>query len=152
MGKEKEVQRLLEEFGEHIIVSGITGSGKSFLLHEANIRDSKYYDFVEITPDFPCSYMCSLNDNNFNEINSAYNFLEASERTLILDFVEIADGFNQSNIINFIKVARKYGKRLIIVTYPSHAEKIKWLFGAVITMSRFNNEVTFDVEMINGSR
>lgn len=152
MGKEKEVKRLLEEFDGHIIVSGITGSGKSFLLHEANIRDSKYYDFVEITPDFPCSDMCSLTDDNFNEINSVYNFLEASERTLILDSVDIPDGFNQSNIMNFIKVARKYGKRLIIVTYPSHAEEIKWLFGAVITMSRFNGEVTFDVEMINGSR
>jgi ABC-type lipoprotein export system ATPase subunit len=140
---------LLQEFNGHILVMGKTGSGKSNILHEANIQDAKYFDFVEITRDFPLEPTSSLTELNFDGINLICNFLDASERTLILDSVEIAYNHNDSKIIRLIKVARKYGKRLIVVAYPYDAEKMKDHFGAVITMFRHDGTVSCDIEVLH---
>lgn len=141
----KQAINLLKNLDRHILVTGATGTGKSTLLAEVRIdnSDSKYYHFPEINSGKEHWELC---DENFYD----FDFLTVPEKTLILDGVHIPDDLNESKVVRFIKTARKYGKRLIIVTFPSEGERIKSLFGAVITLSGgVNSERTCEVEILS---
>ncbi|WP_436883113.1 ATP-binding protein [Enterobacter asburiae] len=140
----KQAINLLKNFDQHILITGATGTGKSTLLAELRIdnSDAKYYHFPEITSGKP---HCELCDENFDD----FDFLVTPEQTLILDAVRIGANLEESKVVRFIKIARKHGKRLIVVTYPSEGERIKPLFGAVISLTgRADQERTCEVEVI----
>lgn len=120
---------ILKELDINILVIGNTGSGKSHLLKEANIENSKYFDFPALNKGSKYIELC---DENFDE----FDFLNIPEKTLILDGVHISDNTDKSKLVRFIKTVRKYGKRIIVVSFPDDGERIKNLFGAVITLTR----------------
>lgn len=142
--------RLLKNLDEHIIVTGCTGSGKSTFLMDAQIPDSKYFDFVELTQclesETPFGYRY-LGEKNFAYFGD--DLINSPEKTLILDSV---DGLIQegSALLEYFKTARKHGKRLIVVTWSDNIKTIKPLFGAVITLSGGSNgiERSCDIELI----
>lgn len=124
---------LLNNLQENILVTGITGAGKSTLLSRAKIKNSKYYDFDMLRNSR------SYHDTHFLREENAYIYLDdilnSEESTIILDSVEFPLELEGSVLSNFVRKARKHGKRLIVVTYPSEAERVKHLFGAVISLS-----------------
>lgn len=126
----KQAVYLLKNLDQHILITGDTGTGKSTLLTELRVddSDSKYYNFPEINSGEQYWQLC---DENFD----SFDLLGVAEKTLILDGVAIGDNLKESKIVHFIKTARKYGKRLVLVTFPSDAEQIKSYFGVVITLS-----------------
>ncbi|EIN4845165.1 ATP-binding protein [Salmonella enterica] len=141
----KQAVNLLKNLDRHILITGATGTGKSTLLAEVRIDDgdSKYYHFPEINSGKQHWELC---DENFDD----FDFLAAPEKTLILDGVHIPEDLNESKVVRFIKTARKHGKRLIVVTFPSEGERLKSLFGAVITLSGgVNCERTCEVEILS---
>ncbi|EBO4965534.1 ATP-binding protein [Salmonella enterica] len=141
----KQAINLLKNLDRHILTTGATGTGKSTLLTELRIddNDSKYYHFPEINSGKQNWALC---DENFND----FDFLAVPEKTLILDGVHIPENLNDSKVVQFIKTARKHGKRLIVVTFPSEGDRIKSLFGAVITLSGgVNSERACEVEILS---
>ncbi|HBB7252073.1 TPA: sigma 54-interacting transcriptional regulator [Escherichia coli] len=141
----KQAINLLKNLDRHILITGETGTGKSTLLAELRIddNDSKYYHFPEINSGKQNWALC---DENFDD----FDFLVAPEKTLILDGVAIGENLEGSKVIRFIKTARKHGKRLIVVTFPSDGDRIKPLFGAIITLSGgINGERTCEVEILS---
>ena len=140
---QKHAIDVLINLDHHILVTGDSGTGKTTLLAELRIVDSdcKYYQFAELNAGKGNWELC---DENFDD----YDFLKTTERTLILDSVAIGNAAENSKVMQFIKTARKYGKRLIVVAYPTDAIKIKPLFGAIITLSGgFNTERNCAVEL-----
>ncbi|EEV7041654.1 TPA: ATP-binding protein [Escherichia coli] len=136
----KQAIDVLQNLDHHVLVTGDSGSGKTTLLAELRIVDSdcRYYRF----PDLNGRQLC---DDNFD----GYDFLKTPERTLILDSVSIGNASEKAKVLQFIKTARKSGKRLIIVSYPTDAMQIKPLFGAVITLSGgFDNDRNCAVEFL----
>ncbi|EAO8023264.1 ATP-binding protein [Salmonella enterica] len=141
----KQAINLLKNLDRHILITGATGTGKSTLLAEVRIddSDSKYYHFPELNAGTQYVELCEENFDHFD-------FLDVPEKTLILDGVHVSEDLNNSRVVQFIKTARKHGKRLIVVTFPSDGERIKPLFGAVITLSGgVNSERTCDVEVLS---
>lgn len=124
INKDKE-NFLLENLDTHILVVGNTGAGKTELVKNAKIDNARYYHFPELTE------LVHLCDDNFDQ----FNFLDAPEKTLILDGVYISEFDVNSKLVDFIRTARKHGKRLVVVTLPYVGELIKPQFGAVITLS-----------------
>ncbi|EHR8245281.1 ATP-binding protein [Escherichia coli] len=124
----KQAFNILMNLDRHILIAGNTGTGKTTMLIDflVNKDDVKYYHFPTMENEY-----INLCDENFDE----YDFLSVPEKTLILDSVAIGKNSGESKIVRFIKTARKHGKRLIVVTSPSDSERIKELFGAVITLS-----------------
>jgi hypothetical protein len=85
-----------------------------------------------------------LCDDNFD----GYDFLKTPEN-INSDSVSIGNASEKAKVLQFIKTARKSGKRLIIVSYPTDAMQIKPLFGAVITLSGgFDNDRNCAVEFL----
>ncbi|WP_065426264.1 MULTISPECIES: hypothetical protein [Serratia] len=133
----RSAQSKLKNMQEHILVIGVTGTGKSTLLTKTKIPDSKYFDFIDLCKN-KCfqHYLCEENGELFFD-----TLLASNEKTLILDAVHFPVDLNSSTLVSFIKKASEQDKRLIVVTFPSEAERIEWLFGAVISMSgRRNND------------
>lgn len=138
---------VLEKLECHVLVTGITASGKSTLLEKSNIPNSKYFDFVKLSEDeFISPHM--LCESNFMGYKN--DLINAVEKTLILDSVDLA-GDQDVNLLQFIKDAKNYGKRLIVVMHPIDIDIAKPLFGAVITLSGGMREVerTCEVELIS---
>ncbi|HFK7123214.1 TPA: ATP-binding protein [Enterobacter hormaechei subsp. steigerwaltii] len=132
---------LLENLNANILVTGKTGTGKSTYLQSLKIPDSKYFEFAELTQEK--RYMrwdvpCCLTDSNFND----FDLYNVKESTLILDAVEFSNEECNSPLVKFISEAKSLGKRLIVVAFPSNAEKAKYWFDAVIQMEREGSEYT----------
>lgn len=139
----KQAIDIMENMRKHVLIMGDTdtGTGKYSLVNSllSSNSDCKYYNFSEINSGE--NYQ-ELRDENFDN----YDFLESPEKTLILDGVFIGEDFGRSKVVQFIKKARKYGKRLIVITSNVGGERIKPLFGAVISLS---NNVTYTVETLS---
>jgi len=145
-------KHLLEKSAFHILVTGKTGAGKSTLLREANIPDSKYYDFTVDLAEFNYDFLngrpgdwehhCALSD----ELADQIDFYGEDAHTLILDAVEFPHDLSNSKLISLLKTARKHGKRLIMVAYPDNAEPVinTYLFGAVIHLEKNGDDFTCD--------
>lgn len=137
---------VLQNLDRHILVTGVAGSGKTTLLAELRIVDSdtRYYNFPDLNAGKQCWELC---DDNFDD----FDFLNTPERTLILDGVTAGDTSGNSKVLHFIRTARKHGKRLVVVAYPTDAMmQFKPLFGAVITLSGgFKSERNCTVELLS---
>ncbi|MEX9896967.1 ATP-binding protein [Providencia rettgeri] len=140
-------QIVLEKLECSVLVVGSTGTGKSTLLEKTNIPDSKYFDFCKLSEDTFLSphMLCESNFTGYKD-----ELINAVEKTLILDLVDLA-GDQDVNLLQFIKDAKNYGKRLIVVMHPIDIDIAKPLFGAVITLSGGMREVerTCEVELIS---
>ncbi|MEX9975700.1 hypothetical protein AB7W84_19465 [Providencia rettgeri] len=121
----------LEKLECSVLITGCTGSGKSTLLENSNIPESKYFDFCEISNDESLNHHVLCEDNFINYKGTLIN---SNEKTLILDSVDLIS-HNDSELLQFIKEANKYGKRLIVVTHLLHLDIIRNFFGAIITLS-----------------
>lgn len=135
---------VLQNLDSHILVTGDSGSGKTTLLAELRMvdGDSRYYNFPDLNTGKKRWELC---DDNFDD----FDFLNTPERTLILDGVTAGDASGNSKVLQFIRTARKLGKRLIVVAYPTDVMQLKPLFGAVITLSGGFNERTYAVELLS---
>lgn len=130
---------VLVNFKGHILVVGYTGSGKTQLLKDASIPDSKYYHFPEMNMRH-----VNLSEENFSD----FDFLDNDEKTLIFDAVDFPVELVDSKIAHFLRTVRKYSKRVIAVTYLSEIERLKPFFGAVIILNRNGNgERTCEVKL-----
>lgn len=146
---------LLKKSDSHIFVIGRTGAGKSQLLKDAKIPNSKYFDFVEFNEYM--NYSCMLCEDNFDIFESV--LLNASVENLILDAVEFPVNLEESRLFHFIKTARKHGKRLIIAVFPQNADPIlcnfsmvnSGLLSAIIHLEKDHerNDFMCDVERIS---
>ncbi len=135
---------VLQNLDSHILVTGDSGSGKTTLLAELRMvdGDSRYYHFPDLNIGKKRWELC---DDNFDD----FDFLNTPERTLILDGVTAGDASGNSKVLHFVRTARKHGKRLIVVAYPTDVMQLKPLFGAVITLSGGFNERTYAVEILS---
>jgi len=136
---------VLQNLDSHILVTGDSGSGKTTLLAELRMvdGDSRYYHFPDLNTGKKRWELC---DDNFDD----FDFLNTPERTLILDGVTAGDASGNAKVLHFIRTARKHGKRLIVVAYPTDVMQLKPLFGAVITLSRgFKGDRTCAVELLS---
>lgn len=118
----------------NILVTGVTGSGKSELLCNISLPDSKYYDFCALCKSsiYPNLHeLCEENADIYLD-----DLLNSQESILLLDSVAFPKSFDNSKVVNFIKAAKENGKHLVIVAWPSQVERIQWLFGAVITLTK----------------
>ncbi|EMC0849071.1 hypothetical protein VBY02_004522 [Salmonella enterica] len=143
---------ILNKLNENIVVIGKTGTGKSTLILNAKIPDSKYFDFVELTKnDNPPSsphFLCEENYLHFEP-----DLLNTPEKTIILDYVCFPLNLQDSRLMHLIDTIRKHDKRLIIVAYPEpeyadmslfrYGEK----FGAIIQLDKDGDYFICDVEM-----
>lgn len=133
MNRQSAVE-LLINLEANIIVTGKTGAGKSTLLHDANIPDSRYFDFAELAGEDTWPDPCVLVEESCAHFEPV--FFNTPEKNLILDAVEFPGNIDNSKIIHLIKTAKKMGKRLIIASYPDSTEMVLRhchnLFGAVI--------------------
>lgn len=139
---------LLKNLDVNILVTGKTGVGKSTYLKALKIPDSKYFDFVELTEEKrrgKWGHPCCLTDVNFDE----FDLYNVKEKTLILDSVEFSDDEFSSPLIKFILVAKDLGKRLIVVAFPSNAERAGHLFDAIIKMEREGDKFTRHVQFLS---
>lgn len=138
---------LLKDLNTNILVTGKTGVGKSTYLKTLKIPDSKYFDFVELTRE-KCrgkwDHPCCLTDVNFND----FDLYNVKEKTLILDSVEFSADEFSSPLIKFILVAKSLGKRLIVVAFPSNAERVGHMFDAIIKMEREDDKFTRHVQFL----
>ncbi len=90
----KTAQDTLKKSQGHVLVHGRTGTGKSKLLEEATIPDSRYFDFSKMCgatcyPDL--HFLCRTNEDIYLD-----HILDAKESTVILDSVEFPQNINDS--------------------------------------------------------
>ncbi|HEY3985227.1 MULTISPECIES: ATP-binding protein [Enterobacteriaceae] len=143
---------ILSKLDAHIFVIGRAGAGKSTLIHDANIPDARYFDFVELTKNGGRASPCMLCENNYADFES--ELLNTPEKNLILDAVEFPVNLESSKLLHLIKTARKSGKRLIIVAFPENADPVLLRYyqgvlgslSAIIRLDREGNNFTCEVE------
>lgn len=146
----KKAKLILNKLDAHIFVIGNTGTGKSVLIQEANIPDSKYFDFVGLTKNEP--YSTQLNEGNYEKFEST--LLNTPEKTLILDSVEFPVDIESSKLLTLFEKASVHGKRLIVVAFPGSVEPILCRYrqeierttGAFIHADKRGNRFIFDIE------
>lgn len=148
---------ILNNLKKNIIVIGKTGSGKSTLIQEAKIPDSKYYDFTTDLAEFDYDFIesrpgdWSRHNILTDELALSVDFFNGDEYTLILDAVEFPKDLTDSKLLHLLRATRKYNKRLIIVAYPENAAPVlrqyREIFGAIIHLNQNRDDFTCDVEM-----
>lgn len=114
---EKAQEALIKSQG-HVLVHGRTGTGKSKLLEETNIPDSRYFE------------------------NPVYldDILDAKESTVILDSVGFPQNIYDSFMYGFLKTMSAKGKRVIAVAYTSNTlENFKAVFEYEIETGRLED-------------
>lgn len=145
MNLQDKAMKLLVESKSNILVIGRTGAGKSTLIENSRIPNSKYFDFEELSKDeWPSPGV--LIEEIFHSFESV--FLGLKEETLILDAVEFPKDLSNSQLIRFIKTIRYKNKRLIVVAYPENATPVLELFGVVISMEMSPGQeyITYSIE------
>lgn len=125
-GIEKAQEALIKSQG-HVLIHGRTGTGKSKLLKETAIPDSRYFDFVKMcksTCYFDLPFLCRTNEGIYLD-----DILDAKEFTVILDSVEFPQNIHDSFLYDFLKTTSARGKRVIAVAFTSDSlENFKPLF------------------------
>lgn len=111
----------------HVLVYGDTRTGKSKLLQETNIPDSRYFDFENMcksTIYFDLPFLCRTNEGIYLD-----DILDAKENTVILDSVEFPQNTHDSFLYDFLRIMSARGKRVIAVAYTSNTlENFKPVF------------------------
>ena len=134
----KTAQEALIKSQGHVLVHGRTGTGKSKLLEEATIPDSRYFDFSKmcgatVYPDL--HFLCRTNEGIYLD-----DILEAKESTVILDSVEFPQNIHDSFLYDFLKTMIARGKRVIAVAFTSNTlEKFKSVFEYEIETRRLED-------------
>ncbi|MCZ8812474.1 hypothetical protein OM195_20905 [Escherichia albertii] len=119
-GIERAQEALIKSQG-HVLVHGRTGTGKSKLLEETTIPDSRYFDFVKMcksTCYFDLPFLCSTNEEIYLD-----DIMDAKESTVILDSVEFPQNIHDSFMYDFLKTMSAKGKRVIAVAYTSNTQE-----------------------------
>ncbi|HHK9435456.1 TPA: hypothetical protein ACQZGZ_003473 [Escherichia coli] len=134
----KTAQDALKKSQGHVLVHGRTGTGKSKLLEEATIPDSRYFDFSKMCgatcyPDL--HFLCRTNEDIYLD-----HILDAKESTVILDSVEFPQNINDSFLYDFLKIMSARGKRVIAVAFTSNTlENFKPVFEYEIETRRLED-------------
>lgn len=134
----KTAQEALIKSQGHVLVHGRTGTGKSKLLEEATIPDSRYFDFSKmcgatVYPDL--HFLCRTNEGIYLD-----DILEAKESTVILDSVEFPQNIHDSFLYDFLKTMIARGKRVIAVAFTSNTlENFKSVFEYEIETRRLED-------------
>lgn len=131
-------QKALVASRGHVLVYGDTRTGKSKLLQETNIPDSRCFDFEKMcksTIYFDLPFLCRTNEGIFLD-----DILEAKENTVILDSVEFPQNINDSFLYDFLKIMSARGKRVIAVAFNSDTlENFKPVFEYEINTQRLED-------------
>ncbi|EBL0522241.1 hypothetical protein D0A64_19350 [Salmonella enterica] len=134
----KTAQDALIKSQGHILVHGRIGTGKSKLLEEVTIPDSRYFDFSKMCgatcyPDL--HFLCRTNEGIYLD-----DILDAKESTVILDSVEFPQNIHDSFLYDFLKIMSARGKRVIAVAFTSNTlEKFKPVFEYEIETRRLED-------------
>lgn len=136
-GIERAQEALIKSQG-HILVHGRTGTGKSKLLQETNIPDSRCFDFEKMcksTIYFDLPFLCRTNEGIYLD-----DILDAKESTVILDSVEFPQNIHDSFLYDFLKIMSARGKRVIAVAFTSNTlENFKPVFECEIETGRLED-------------
>ncbi|EGZ8458140.1 hypothetical protein JJL91_002606 [Salmonella enterica] len=145
MNLQDKAMKLLVESKSNVLVVGRTGAGKTTLIRNSRIPNSKYFDFVELLKSEWPGHGILIEEvfHSFEPI-----FLGLKEEVLILDGVEFPKDIGNSQLIGFIKTIRKKNKRLIVVAYPENVTQVLELFGVVISMEMSSGQeyITYSIE------
>ncbi|EPO3921832.1 hypothetical protein ACT99I_004481 [Salmonella enterica subsp. houtenae serovar [1],40:z4,z23:-] len=136
-GIEKAQETLIKSKG-HILIFGNTRTGKSKLLQETNIPDSRCFDFEKMcksTCYFDLPFLCRTNEEIYLD-----DILDAKESTVILDSVEFPQNIDDSFLYVFLKTMSARGKRVIAVALTSDTlENFKPFFEYEIETGRLED-------------
>lgn len=134
----KTAQKALMGSLGHVLVYGDTRTGKSKLLQETNIPDSRYFDFEKMcksTIYFDLPFLCRTNEGIYLD-----DILDAKENTVILDSVEFPQNTNDSFLYAFLKTMSARGKRVIAVALTSDSlDNFKPVFEYEINTQRLED-------------
>lgn len=134
----KTAQEALIKSQGHVLVHGRSGTGKSKLLEETTIPDSRYFDFVKMCKStcYPDLYfLCRTNEGVYLD-----DILDAKESTVILDSVEFPQNIHDSFLYDFLKIMSARGKRVIAVAFISNTlENFKPFFEYEIETGRLED-------------
>ena len=114
---ERAQEALIKSQG-HVLIFGNARTGKTKLLEETTIPDSRLFDFEKMcksTCYFDRPFLCEANEGIYLD-----DLLDAKETTVILDSVEFPQNIQDSFLYDFLKTMSARGKRVIAVALTSN--------------------------------
>ncbi|APJ80156.1 hypothetical protein [Escherichia coli] len=123
-----DVSELMIKCENNILIVGNSYSRIDVFFKGYSIQNSKYYDFTQINSD-------SDTERNEHAVSFIRDAMNSEEHTIIFNCVGWSDLGTKSAVSQFVMMARKFGKQLIVAVSEKDAIKLKDNFNIIGTLS-----------------